>query len=80
MAERDTLELPKADHGGTLDDGASLSAASWRPSTVTVSFADRPAAERDQANAPRGERVFGAYRGRFSVPDDFFRALSEDEV
>jgi hypothetical protein len=80
MAERDSLDLPNAHLVGSLEDGASLAAASWRPSTVTVSFADRLAAAREQPGALPRKRVFGAYRGRFSVPDDFFRPLAEHEV
>ncbi|GGK44149.1 hypothetical protein GCM10011322_34100 [Salinarimonas ramus] len=79
MAERETRNLPDVQPAGAWE-GSDRLPRSWHPDSVTVTFSPGFGATAQTAASKPRKRVFGAYRGRFSVPDDFFRPMSDDEI
>ncbi len=79
MAEREARSSSDMQPAGAWE-GSTRLPQPWRADSLTVSFShDFAPAEGTTASKPR-KRVYGAYRGRFAVPDDFFRPLTDDEL
>lgn len=47
---------------------------------VVIARGDKPAVKLVPVTANKPKRVFGAFKGRFTVPDSFFDPLPEEEL
>lgn len=59
---------------------SKLIAAAERGEEIIIARDDKPAVRLTPIAHPKPKRIFGAYKGEFTVPDSFFDPLPEEEL